>query len=230
MHTMHRHKSLINHAFATAAAVSFLIDRFDDAKEDKYWNCRSLRPPNSSNKISCCQCETNPNTQNANVNSSSSVLQTSLTASPYHNTVAASVPSKLRRTLAYFNLMELPTPRLLIPNDPVFSYPSLRRGLKQRRLDEMQLKSLEKEAMDAASTGDPNNIAKVVTKMCEIAYGKGVTPQDRQDFLIVRDCTTVSTPSHVLVLIFQNVLLLLHSIISSPNIFPPPQYFRFFFH
>lgn len=188
---MHRHRSLINNVFAVAAAASFLIDRFDDGKEDKYWNCQSLRPPNFSNKILCCQCETNPTTQNANVKSSNSVMQTSSTESPYHNTVAASVPSKLRRTLAYFNLMELPTPRQLIPNDPVFSYPSLRRGLKQRRLDEIQLKSLEKEAMDAANIGDPKNIAKVVTKMCEIAYGKGVTPQDRQDFLIVSCCTMV---------------------------------------
>jgi hypothetical protein len=63
--------------------------------------------------------------------------------------------------------------------------------LRQRRLDEIRLKSLEKEAMDAASTGDPQRIAKVATKMCEIAYGNGVTPQDRQDFLIVSCCTMV---------------------------------------
>jgi hypothetical protein len=182
---MNRHKVLINHVFPAAATASFLlIDRLDDDREDKYWNFWNLIRPNSYNKNASCRCD-------ANSSSSSSVMETSSTESLHINTVAATAPSKFRRTLAYFNIMELPTPRLLIPNDPVFSYPSLRRGLRQRRLDEIRLKSLEKEAMGAASTGDPQRIAKVATKMCEIAYGNGVTPQDRQDFLIVSCCTMV---------------------------------------
>jgi hypothetical protein len=189
---MNRHKVLINNVFSAAATASYLLlHRFDDDKEDKYWNFWNLIRPNSYYKSTCCRCESEARTKKANASSSSGVMETSSTESPYINTVTASAPSKLRRTLAYFNLMELPTPRLLIPNDPVFSYPSLRRGLRQRKLDEIQLKSLEKEAMDAASTGDPQHIAKVVTKMCEIAYGNGVTPKDRQDFLIVSGCTMV---------------------------------------
>jgi len=80
----------------------------------------------------------------------------------------------------------LPLPRIIQPADNTFEWPALKRGLRQRLKDEESIKMLQQKAEDAVKSGDPNQIRKVLAAICEVAYGKGVTPQDRQDFLIVR--------------------------------------------
>lgn len=183
------------------ASIAACLVPTREGKEDECSNISYDNEPSPPLWISfpyqhtTCHCDVD-NTRVTNVNdrldkqqriSSTAIKEPPQVESKYSSkSTIASVPSTFRRALAYFHLMRLPIPRILIPNDPAFTYPSLRKGLRQRRLDEIQLKNLEKEATDAAKTGDPQRIAQVVTKMCDIAYGKGVSPQDRQDFLIVK--------------------------------------------
>eukprot|EP00978_Attheya_sp_CCMP212_P018843 scaffold52073_cov51-Attheya_sp.AAC.5 len=77
-------------------------------------------------------------------------------------------------------------PRLLTPKDPVFTI--LRRQLRQRQRDEIALRALGTEAMAARDSRDPERIRRVFETMTQLAYGKGVTPQMREDFLMRHGC------------------------------------------
>lgn len=98
----------------------------------------------------------------------------------------------------------LPVPRLLSPVDPVFRYRKMKKGLKQREIDEMKLRSLQTEVTslvekqrESQKRNDSNNniissdenrmmlMKGIMERISEIAYGKGITPQMREDFLIV---------------------------------------------
>jgi len=83
----------------------------------------------------------------------------------------------------------MPIPRVLTMNDPVFLYPQLIKGLIQRTKDEQQLRSLSYAAKEAHDSKDPTKIAHVMNQISEIAFGKGITPQMREDFLIQFGCT-----------------------------------------
>ena len=99
-------------------------------------------------------------------------------------------PSWIRRTLAKLNLKSLPLPRRLIPNDPIFSDAALKRGLRQRKRDEEALRGFQPEVLRAVAAGsDQETIRAIHHKVCEIAFGKGVTPQIREDFVIEYGCT-----------------------------------------
>ena len=95
-------------------------------------------------------------------------------------------PSRFRRTLAALHLRALPLPRKLVQNDPVFSDATLKRGLKQRAIDEYSLRKLQEELIKAVhEKRDTNYVRGLHEQFCLIAYGKGVTPQMREDFVIV---------------------------------------------
>ncbi len=97
----------------------------------------------------------------------------------------------------------LPLPRLLSPEDPVFRYRKMKKGLMQREADEMKLRSLQTEITSLMekqksqkrndSNSNINNsdedrmmlMKGIMERISEIAYGKGITPQMREDFLIV---------------------------------------------
>jgi hypothetical protein len=96
----------------------------------------------------------------------------------------------------------LPTPRLLSPNDTVFSYPQLTRGLIQRQKDEQLLRNLlsttEVVKLRAATGNNNNNQEKqqqqqqqqrLLQEMNTIIYGAGITSQIRQQFIIEYGCT-----------------------------------------
>lgn len=112
-----------------------------------------------------------------------------------------SPPSRWRYLLSSLRLYSLPVPRLLTPKDPAFTYPELTRGLRKREQDEKELAKLEKEAIQAKISGDVATIAKVVHKISDIAYGKGITPQMRQDFLIKYGCAAYT--SEILNLLYR---------------------------
>jgi hypothetical protein len=77
-------------------------------------------------------------------------------------------------------------PRKLVQNDPVFSDATLKRGLKQRAIDEYSLRKLQEELIKAVhEKRDTNYVRGLHEKFCLIAYGKGITPQMREDFIIV---------------------------------------------
>jgi len=111
------------------------------------------------------------------------------TKPPSPTIFVAPAPSRGRRLLHSLHLADLPTPRLLTQQDPIFDYPSLRAGLRQRAKDEKSLRSLGQEAMDARQSGDVDRINDIFAKISSIAYGKGVTPQEREDFLVRHGCT-----------------------------------------
>jgi len=116
-------------------------------------------------------------------------------------------PSRFRKTLAALHIKALPVPRRLVKNDPVFSDSSLKRGIKQRARDETSLRKLQEEVVKAIQEKkDTEYVRGLHDQFCEIAYGKGVTPQMREDFVIVSSktyiwddvfikCLTLSTPS-----------------------------------
>ena len=97
--------------------------------------------------------------------------------------------SRGRRLLNYLGIVNLPLPRLLTPTDPIFSYPEMKAGIRQRARDEAKLRSLQTEAIGARASGDTQRINAVFEKISSIAYGAGVKPQDREDFLVKYGCT-----------------------------------------
>ena len=92
----------------------------------------------------------------------------------------------------------LPIPRLLTPRDPLFSYPELQRGLRRRRHDETRLRELlsSPRLQEARAGQDQKRRNGLFEEVNELVYGKGVTPQSREDFLIRFGCTG-HTPSVV---------------------------------
>ncbi|KAL7473219.1 hypothetical protein ACHAXS_013635 [Conticribra weissflogii] len=111
--------------------------------------------------------------------------------------ISSTPPPPLSRTallLYRLNLKShasLPTPRCLTPSDPLFAYPQLTRGLKRRQIDETRLHRLlsSPEAAQARKSRDPSKTNALFEEMNALVYGKGVSPQDREDFLTRFGCT-----------------------------------------
>ena len=95
-------------------------------------------------------------------------------------------PSWWRRTLSSMHLASLPIPRTLLRQDPAFSDAQLRRGLRKRQRDEQSLRSLQGKIQKAHQAGNNPELGRLFAQVTEIAYGKGVSPQQREDFLVVR--------------------------------------------
>ena len=102
---------------------------------------------------------------------------------------SVNVASRGRRLLQYLGIVNLPVPRVLNPTDPIFSYPEMKAGIRQRARDEAKLRSLQTEAIEARNSGDTQRINAVFAKISSIAYGVDVKPQDREDFLVKYGCT-----------------------------------------
>lgn len=81
--------------------------------------------------------------------------------------------------------MPLPIPRILTPSDPALKLP--RWCIARRTKDEEKVIALLKTA--PTLNGDPERIKKLGEQIFEVTYGKGVTPQKREDFLIKYGCT-----------------------------------------
>ena len=110
-------------------------------------------------------------------------------ADQHASTTLINVPSRGRRLLNHLGIVNLPVPRILTPTDPIFSYPEMKAGIRQRAGDEAKLRSLQTEAIEARNSGDTQRINAVFEKISSIAYGVGVKPQDREDFLVKYGCT-----------------------------------------
>lgn len=87
---------------------------------------------------------------------------------------------------------EIPTPRLLTPNDPIFEYHELKKGLKQRQSDEKKLEVIQKEIRVCVQANDGPCIQEKMKNVYKILYGENVTIQQREDFLIRYGCTPYS--------------------------------------
>jgi hypothetical protein len=104
--------------------------------------------------------------------------------------ISIHAPSGFQKALASLHLKALPLPRRLLPNDPVFSDSTLKRGLRQRSRDESSLKILQEQVQKAVQERkDMAHIRSLHEQFCAIAYGSGVTPQEREDFVVRYGCT-----------------------------------------
>ncbi|KAL9184409.1 hypothetical protein ACHAXT_002495 [Thalassiosira profunda] len=121
-------------------------------------------------------------------------------ATPSPTTVEATTaptPKPLSRTALLLNKSKLyphsylPVPRLLTPSDPLFSYPELKRGLARRRRDEAKVQSIltSPQLAEARRDNDQAKLQKLLQEMNTVVYGKGITPQLREDFLMQYGCT-----------------------------------------
>jgi hypothetical protein len=95
----------------------------------------------------------------------------------------------LQKSLFSIYLGSLPLPRKITPGDPAFSDSKLKSGIRQRRRDEQSLRSLQVEIHRAHQSRDPQRIRQLFEKVTEIAYGKGISPQIREDFMAKYGCT-----------------------------------------
>ena len=94
-------------------------------------------------------------------------------------------PSWIRKEVLARIGIPLPTPRVLKKGDPALKIP--KRALDRRQKDEIRMLQLLETA--PAMKGDPEKLKKLGSEIFEVTYGKGVTPQLREDFLIQYGCT-----------------------------------------
>mmetsp|Transcript_15447 Transcript_15447/g.17963 ORF Transcript_15447/g.17963 Transcript_15447/m.17963 type:complete len:417 (+) Transcript_15447:93-1343(+) len=103
------------------------------------------------------------------------------------------------------DIKKLTLPRILSQTDPIFKDSKLQKGLKQRAQDETKLLQIQVEiqktmneqtSVDAMKHDNDEKqhqrmelIRGFMNQVNEIAYGKGITPQQREDFLIKYGCT-----------------------------------------
>ena len=98
-------------------------------------------------------------------------------------------PTWAQKYLASINVSRLPLPRRLAPNDPAFQDAQLKRGIKQRQRDERLLRALQNDITRAQQSRDAEKMRLLFERVTEIAFGKGVTAQMREDFLARYGCT-----------------------------------------
>lgn len=174
-------------ALASKFADDYSADEPDESGTTKqchsYSNCLYMPvAPVLVYKYQPALCESNSIPKVDRSRQASSSAPPSTSSSP-------SVASRGRRLLNYLGIVNLPVPRLLTPTDPIFSYPEMKTGIRQRARDEAKLRSLQTEAIGARASGDTQRINAVFEKISSIAYGAGVKPQDREDFLVKYGCT-----------------------------------------
>ena len=99
-------------------------------------------------------------------------------------------PSWLRKNILSWVGIPLPIPRVLTSSDPALKLP--KRFLKSRTKDEELLRRLLEEKAPGIR-GDPMKAQALGQEIFEITYGKGVTPQQREDFLLRYGCTGWTT-------------------------------------
>jgi hypothetical protein len=100
-----------------------------------------------------------------------------------------SSPSWLQKFLHQVNLATLPIPRIIYPKDYAFNDSTMRNGIRQRQRDEVELRKLALEIQKAKMKKDMNQMRELFDRVTEVAYGKGITPQIREDFLTKYGCS-----------------------------------------
>ena len=98
-------------------------------------------------------------------------------------------PSWIQRSLSAIYLTSLPLPRKIIPGDPTFRDARFKKGIRQRLLDEQKLQALQGDIQKAHQSRDHERMRQLFEQVSEIAYGKGVTAQIREDFIVRYGCT-----------------------------------------
>lgn len=98
---------------------------------------------------------------------------------------AASLPSWFRRRILAPIGISLPKPRLLTPEDPALKLSA--RCVTKRQNDERRMRKILEKAPSISN--DPDKMKALSEELFEVTYGKGVTAQEREDFLARYGCT-----------------------------------------
>lgn len=98
-------------------------------------------------------------------------------------------PTMTHHILHRFFRRDLPTPRLLMPSDPIFQSTEFKKCLKMRNADEKQLGHIQKELISCVQAKDRQCVEAKMQQVNEVLYGKGVTMQSREEFLVKYGCT-----------------------------------------
>jgi hypothetical protein len=99
--------------------------------------------------------------------------------------VQASPPSWVRRVVLARIGIPLPTCRVLTPQDPALKLPKW--CIARRQRDEARMLELLNKAPTLG--GDAEKLKQLGQQIVEVTYGKGVTPQIRENFLLQYGCT-----------------------------------------
>uniref|UniRef100_A0A7S3QJI5 Uncharacterized protein n=1 Tax=Chaetoceros debilis TaxID=122233 RepID=A0A7S3QJI5_9STRA len=86
----------------------------------------------------------------------------------------------------------LPTPRILTPQDNLFQTRPMRKGLQQRQADERKLQGIQATLIQCARANDRPCVESNMQVVNELLYGKGVSMQAREEFLVKYGCTPYS--------------------------------------
>lgn len=85
----------------------------------------------------------------------------------------------------------LPTPRILTPQDNLFQTRPMRKGLQQRQADERKLQGIQATLIQCARANDRPCVESNMQVVNELLYGKGVSMQAREEFLVKYGCTPI---------------------------------------
>ena len=110
-------------------------------------------------------------------------------------TLSETKPSIWFKLLAPFGILSPSLPRLLTPNDPAFQIP--KRFLRKRQDDEEKVRQLLTRKVPARN--DPQfdeKMERLREEICQLMYGRRVTAQMREDFIVRFGCTGFN--AHVL--------------------------------
>jgi hypothetical protein len=138
-----------------------------------WYSAESSRHENDFQAQYYALCEASPP-------SPSSSPSSALPTTPIHTT-----PSWLRRNVFSPIGVPLPVPRVLTPSDPALKLP--KRHMQRRIRDEQAVRALLEQGPNLRD--QPEKIKGLHDKICEVTFGKGVTAQMREDFLLQYGCT-----------------------------------------
>lgn len=98
--------------------------------------------------------------------------------------------TRLLYSLKLFPYSSLPIPRLISSNDPLFSSPEVKSGIRRRQKDEVRLQQIlsSERLMKARQSQDQAQMQPILHEVNELVYGNGVNPQMREEFLAQYGC------------------------------------------
>mmetsp|Transcript_32788 Transcript_32788/g.36516 ORF Transcript_32788/g.36516 Transcript_32788/m.36516 type:complete len:383 (+) Transcript_32788:78-1226(+) len=136
-----------------------------------------------------CGCESSA-TPSIERNNSNRLVNNTTSLTTSSSGITIHQPSIWFRLLARIGIISHNLPRLLTPNDPAFKIS--KRFLRRRQNDEEKMRQLLTEEVPKIARNDPNfehKIGALRNEILQLAHGKGVTAQMREDFLIRYGCT-----------------------------------------
>ena len=161
-------------AIGASAAFHYYCNKSNDRNSDFAKNC-------CNRSLTLCEKDLTNKSVDA---TETTITKTALSPKPL------SLVTLLLYKLKLLPYSSLPVPRLITSRDPLFSYPEIVRGVRRRQADEVKLQTIlsSKRLMMARQSQDQQLMQPILQEVNELVYGKGVTPQVREDFLAQYGC------------------------------------------